>query len=61
MIKVTKNKMESEDVDFIKVEDGDEVAVFFEGDLGCFYHHLLSVGIDRATAITLKETYKNVI
>ncbi len=61
MIKVTKNKMESEDVDFIKVENGDEMAVFFEGDLNCLYHHLMSIGVDRATAVTLKETYKNVI
>jgi len=61
MIKVTKERMTDDNTEFIKVENGDEMAVFFEGDYHCFYNHLMNVGVDKATAMTLRETYKQVL
>ena len=61
MIKVTKEIMKDDDTEFIKVENGDEMAVFFEGDYHCFYNHLINVGIDKATAMELRETYKLIL
>jgi hypothetical protein len=61
MIKITKEIM-TDETDFIKVEEADgKVAVFFEGDYMCFYNHLINIGMDRATATELKETYKKVL
>ncbi len=61
MIKVTKEKMNDDNTEFIKVESGDEIAVFFEGDYHCFYNHLMNVGIDKASAMTLRGTCKQVL
>lgn len=59
MVHITKEKMYDDNTEFVKVEeDNGQVAVFFEGDYMCFYNHLMSVGIDEATARTLRETYK---
>ncbi len=68
MIKVTKEKMNDEQdgkyyyTEFVKVEESDgKMAVFFEGDYHCFYTHLMSVGVDKATAMELRETYKQIL
>jgi len=62
MIQITKEKMNDDNTEFVKVEEGNgQVAVFFEGDYMCFYNHLMNIGIDKATAKTLRETYKTLL
>ncbi|MCP4973834.1 MAG: hypothetical protein GY914_09205 [Prochlorococcus sp.] len=54
--------MNDDNTEFVKVEEANgQVAVFFEGDYMCFYNHLMNVGIDKATAKTLRETYKTIL
>jgi hypothetical protein len=61
MIKITKEIMKDDDTEFIKVENSDEMAVFFQGDYHCFYNHLISIGINKSTAVELRETYKLIL
>ena len=62
MIQITKEVMNDDNTEFVKVEEEDgQVAVFFEGDYMCFYNHLMSIGLDKATAKTLRDTYKEIL
>mgnify|MGYP004003433823 FL=1 len=62
MIQITKETMNDDNAEFVKVEEADgKIAIFFEGDYMCFYNHLMSAGLDKATAMILRETYKEIL
>lgn len=60
MIKVTEEEMYKSGICFVKVQIGDDLRVFFDGDYDCLYNHLDKLGMESKDILHHFNSFKKV-